>query len=1200
MNLITPKIDKRSFQALLRQAQALAPFYTPVIPEQPGRIPEQPGWIPGQPGEPGQALLNIYLHLQEQVLGRLNRAPDKNFVAFLDMMGFKLLPAQSAQAAVTFTLANGTTEHVLVPQGTLLSGQAAGGEAIFQTQQDLLVTPAILQQVFSYDASRDSIHEHKQSDKEPIPFTVFDGENKQEHSLYLGHADLFNQKKTTKIEVEFILAEPASDGSNLAMLWEYFDGDRWAIITRFDRDRKTGKFNDQDGTGLLTRSGVMVLTKGNTGEIAETEVGGVKTRWIRCRIVSGLPRAASIRLPVINNVRIGVNPIAAFTPDLAFSNDIPLNLEEIKLSMEAISADLKFAQDSPDQTRKIIHLQNPGGALIVGDFLLLDNTFDGVEIREITAINNGDITLNEVLRFRYDTTSTVSLHTALRPGGTLVKVKSLEGVEVSENSKVSLFHRGQKEDADLTGISSNKTDLTLVRGVNAASKPFYIKGDAIKVTPKIKPFGELPQVFDAFYIASDEAFSKKGAEVTLKIDSELHKPEPPNPVPTDFQTKIKAAIEKLNPVLSWEYWNGKSWRGIRVTDTTNRFLKEGSRTISFTCPDNIEKVEANGEEKFWIRARIIDGDYGREILIEPKGAGTEVDIKKGHIYFPIISDLKIDYKTVREGPLECLTLNNLNFENHTEDAIDENRVFAPFAVLPEQFPGLFLGFDKALTGGPLKILFDVEEQFPDQDERLKMPWFYWNGTDWAQLNVVDETENLTRIGLLEFVTGRNFARRTLFGKEQFWLKASVVEGSHPKPPRIKSIHPNTTYALQADVANNELAGSSNGTGNQEFTLQHPLVISQRVFVREPFPPDEEEQQAIRKEEGKDAIREKKNEFGETVETLVTWHEVEDFDESGAKSRHYTIDRRLGKIKFGDGTRGLVPPVGADNIIVSYTFGGGKNGNVPVAAISGLKSAVPFVNAVTNPLAADGGSETETLESVLVSAPLRLKNRGRAVTPEDFESLAKSVSRKVARAKCLPNIDGNKDEAPGWVTVMIVPDSDGAKPQPSRLLLKVVTEGLEKLSANAVAGPGHIHVTGPGYSEVIVEASVVPASLDKAAAVEAAVNGKLKKYIHPLTGGPHGTGWEFGREICLSDIFALIEGIEDVDHVEKIVLRVNGKPYEGNVRLDKYSLPFSGEHEISITLGGARDSSDPCKVFKTECAEQKEIKLVECEEKKTEA
>src|SRR5919108_2205514 len=120
MKLVAPKIDSRSFRDLLEESRALALLYTPE-------------WITGQQGELGQALLNIYLQLQEQILRRLNRVPEKNFVAFLDMMGIKLLPAQSAQAAVTFTLANGTTEHVLVPSGTLLSGQAAdgSGEVVF-------------------------------------------------------------------------------------------------------------------------------------------------------------------------------------------------------------------------------------------------------------------------------------------------------------------------------------------------------------------------------------------------------------------------------------------------------------------------------------------------------------------------------------------------------------------------------------------------------------------------------------------------------------------------------------------------------------------------------------------------------------------------------------------------------------------------------------------------------------------------------------------------------------------------------------------------------------------------------------------------------------------------------------------------------------------------------------------------------------
>lgn len=1184
MKIATPKIDKRTFKDLLKQSQALAPFYTPT-------------WVPGQQGEPGQALLYIYLHLQEQILSRLNRVPDKNFVAFLDMMGMRLLPAQSAQAAVTFTLANGTIEPVLAPRGTLLSGQATdgSGEVIYQTQKDLLITPAILQGIFSYDAAEDSIYEHPQDDKAPKPFTVFAGLNNQEHSFYLGHADLLNQKKPTKIELDFLLSENASDGSDLFMVWEYFDGTRWAEIKRFERDAQTHEFDKDDDTRLFTKSGTMTLEKKYTGEIAEKEIGGIKNRWIRCRLTKKLLGGKPVRLPVINAIEMRVNPIAAFAPDLTFNNDIPLNLEAISLQMQAMDSAFSFAESLPPPPnppapvdRKIIKVTYSDKALTKGDFLKLHNRVDDSEVREVVSIDPVDLTqilLNAPLRFDYEKSSIVALFTALRPEGVEVRVGSTEGSDVSVPSKVALFHRGKKELANLTKVTkitvdkpNDRTILGLAREGPASSKPFYIETDLVKITPKINPFGKLPLIFDTFYIASNEAFSKKGAEITLAIEAALNDPPPQN---------------AIDPVLSWEYWNGKSWRGIRVSDTTKNF--SGNGQVIFTCPDDIEKVEVNGEAKFWIRARIIDGDYGKEILVKPAGNGPAVDIIAGKVHFPIINDLRIDYKNASEQPQKCLTFSNLNLEDHTADSIDVNKTFSPFTTMPEQFSGLFLGFDKALVGGSLSILFDVIEQFLDQDETLKMLWFYWNGSAWEQFNVEDETENLTRIGLLKFAIARDFAGKKLFGKELFWLKGSVVEGQHPKPLQIKSLHPNSTYALQADVANNEIAGSSNGTANQEFTLQHPLVISQQVYIRELILPTEEEQETIGKEEGEDAIQEKKNELGETIEILVRWHETVDFDDSDSKSRHYTMDHRLGIIKFGDGTQGMVPPVGANSIIVSYTFGGGKKGNVPVGAITSLKSAVPFVNAVKNHLVGDGGSETETLDNVLTRAPLLLKNRDRAVTPEDFEALARSASRKVVRAKCLPNADEDRNTVPGWVTVLIVPDSNDAKPSLSQQLIKIVKEGLENHSATVVSGPRHIHVTEPLYTEVIVQAFIVPVSLDKAAAVAIAAKEKLHRYIHPLTGGPQGSGWEFGEGICLSDIFALLEGIEDADHVEKIVFRVNNQTYEGNVELDKYSLPFSGEHEINIVLDSLRSDLDPCKSSKTECTPKQEFQS--CEEKK---
>jgi len=210
------------------------------------------------------------------------------------------------------------------------------------------------------------------------------------------------------------------------------------------------------------------------------------------------------------------------------------------------------------------------------------------------------------------------------------------------------------------------------------------------------------------------------------------------------------------------------------------------------------------------------------------------------------------------------------------------------------------------------------------------------------------------------------------------------------------------------------------------------------------------------------------------------------------------------------------------------------------------------------------------------------------TPEDFEALARGASRKVARAKCLPNADEERNAAPGWVTVMIVPDGDGAAPRPSQQLIRVVREGLEKYSANVVSAPGHIHVTGPDYTEVTVEIEVVPATLEKAAAVETALRARLNRYIHPLTGGPDETGWEFGRDICLSEIIALAESVEDVDHVEKLALWAGGKAFPGDIPLDKYALPVSGEHRISLVLDGVRGAPDACRSSKTDCAPRQEL------------
>src|SRR5262249_13704250 len=144
----------------------------------------------------------------------------------------------------------------------------------------------------------------------------------------------------------------------------------------------------------------------------------------------------------------------------------------------------------------------------------------------------------------------------------------------------------------------------------------------------------------------------------------------------------------------------------------------------------------------------------------------------------------------------------------------------------------------------------------------------------------------------------------------------------------------------------------------------------------------------------------------------------------------------GTVRCGDGARGLVPPAGRDNIVCAvYRAGGGSAGNQPAGAINQLKTAIPSIKLVTNPVAADGGADAEPLAAVPERAPQMFHHRGRAVSAADFESLALEVEgTRVARARCLPG--RNRDLLPetGWVTVVVLPRGTDKKLLPSSELV----------------------------------------------------------------------------------------------------------------------------------------------------------------------
>ena len=75
------------------------------------------------------------------------------------------------------------------------------------------------------------------------------------------------------------------------------------------------------------------------------------------------------------------------------------------------------------------------------------------------------------------------------------------------------------------------------------------------------------------------------------------------------------------------------------------------------------------------------------------------------------------------------------------------------------------------------------------------------------------------------------------------------------------------------------------------------------------------------------------------------------------------------------------------------------------AISVLKSSIPFVARVENRRPARGGVDGEDIENAKIRGPIRLRARGRAVTTEDYEQLAREAAPEVARVRAVAAGDG---------------------------------------------------------------------------------------------------------------------------------------------------------------------------------------------------
>lgn len=124
MPITPPRLDDRNYRDLVDELLARVPAHTPE-------------WMPAQVGDPGRTLLELFAWLADTVLYRANLVPERQRLAFLQLLGMPLRPARAAKGLVSISLddKNPVTAVTLAKEARLT------GPAGFESLAEVTVLP---------------------------------------------------------------------------------------------------------------------------------------------------------------------------------------------------------------------------------------------------------------------------------------------------------------------------------------------------------------------------------------------------------------------------------------------------------------------------------------------------------------------------------------------------------------------------------------------------------------------------------------------------------------------------------------------------------------------------------------------------------------------------------------------------------------------------------------------------------------------------------------------------------------------------------------------------------------------------------------------------------------------------------------------------------------------------------------------------
>jgi predicted phage baseplate assembly protein len=263
MALPSPNLDDRRFQQFVDDAKR-------YIQQ---RAPE---WTDHNVSDPGVTLVETVAHMADQIVYRLNRVPEKNHLAFLDLIGVTLFPPSAARTDVTFWLSAPQEQPVLLSTGTeVATTRTESDEAIvFATERDLTVLPCELSYL-AVQRSGETLEDRTSDLAEGKDLLTFSEAPRPGDCMLLGLSGAVPHCAVA-LRLGSRVDGVGVDPRQPPLIWEAWTEEGWMPCEV-----------DRDTTGGLNRPGEVVLHVPGGHTLSRT--GRREAGWLRCRVTHPEP-----------------------------------------------------------------------------------------------------------------------------------------------------------------------------------------------------------------------------------------------------------------------------------------------------------------------------------------------------------------------------------------------------------------------------------------------------------------------------------------------------------------------------------------------------------------------------------------------------------------------------------------------------------------------------------------------------------------------------------------------------------------------------------------------------------------------------------------------------------------------------------------------------------------------------------------------